>query len=206
MASAETPDPQLAERSLATAANLVTLARVPLALAFVFVYPLAAPGLQQGGLIACLTLLTLIELSDMTDGMVARGLSQVTDLGKLLDPACDAFTRSVVYFALACAPFDGGEPLLPLIVPAILVLRDTAVSLLRISAALQQVVVAARPSGKIKALVQGPAAIAILAVALWAPDRAPGLASILGWVVAGVTLVSLVDYGRANLPVLRRLV
>jgi len=178
-------------------ANAVTLLRVFLVLPFWIAFGL--PGL--GPAIAATTCAFFIELSDLLDGTVARKLGVVSDVGKLLDPAADSFSRLSVFLALATHPAPGpAEPWFPAWGVAILLFRDVAVSFLRQVSASKGVVVAARLSGKVKALAQGTAIWAILALHLratvmgapdaFARDAALGV-SILAIVV---TAVSFVDY------------
>ena len=109
-------------------ANLLTLARVPLAFVFLGAYPHGAAEGCRVALAAAFATALAIELTDLADGYVARRLGCVTDFGKLVDPFCDAFARLVVFFTLAAAAFRGGAALVPLWMPALLLLRDLAVA------------------------------------------------------------------------------
>lgn len=180
--------------SIVNPANALTLARVPLAFAFLLAYQRGAPGPEAVGLGAALAIALAIELTDLFDGQVARRLGCVTDFGKLVDPFCDAFARLTVFFALAAVPFASGAALLPLWMPVTLLLRDLSVSFVRSVAASRGIVVAARASGKWKALVQGPVILAAVVLALGAPEAARTLVPWLGAVAVAVTLWSLADY------------
>ncbi len=183
-------------------ANAVTLSRVVLVLPFWVAF--GRPGMRCA--VVALVCVFLMELSDLLDGTIARRIGVVSDVGKLLDPAADSFSRLAVFLALAthAAP-GGGEPWFPAWGVALLLLRDVGVSFLRQLAAVSGVVVAARPSGKIKALVQGGAIWLILALHLRATaagsadDQARQVALVAAIVAVVVTLVSLVDYMRGVL-------
>ena len=46
----------------------------------------------------------LIELSDAFDGHVARSRNEVTDFGKLFDPAADSLSRQTIFLSfMVCA-------------------------------------------------------------------------------------------------------
>lgn len=178
-------------------ANAVTLLRVVLVLPFWLSF---GHGGTPGAIIATACAF-LIELSDLVDGTIARRLGVVSDLGKLLDPAADSFSRLTVFLALATHPAPGSsEPWFPAWGVALLLLRDVGVSFLRQVAATRGIVVAARTSGKIKAFAQGGAIWTILALHLRAcavghPDELAQQVALGAAIVAiGVTLVSLVDY------------
>ncbi|ANH78740.1 CDP-diacylglycerol--glycerol-3-phosphate 3-phosphatidyltransferase [Candidatus Chlamydia sanziniae] len=96
-----------------------------------------------------LFLLAISELTDAIDGYIARKLSQVTDLGKLLDPMTDSIYRISLYLTFTQPPVN-----LPLILVFIFLARDSVISTLRTVCAFRGCVVAARTSGKIKAILQ----------------------------------------------------
>jgi CDP-diacylglycerol--glycerol-3-phosphate 3-phosphatidyltransferase len=89
--------------------------------------------------------------------------------------------------------------------------RDSIVSTIRILAASQGVIVSARVSGKVKAVVQGIAICVILGAICLRDTIGKTLAESqdhsqkLMWFVAGVTLLSLVDYLLGNRKVLASL-
>jgi CDP-diacylglycerol---glycerol-3-phosphate 3-phosphatidyltransferase len=178
-------------------ANAVTLLRVVLVLPFWLAF-------EHGGLeaaIAATACAFLIEVSDLVDGTIARRLGAVSDVGKLLDPAADSFSRLAVFLALATHPAPGSsEPWFPAWGVALLLLRDVGVSFLRQVAASKGIVVAARTSGKLKAFVQGTTIWAILALHLracvgGAPDAlARNVALGAALAAVAVTLLSLLDY------------
>lgn len=104
-----------------------------------------------------LGLVAIAELSDMFDGMAARKRNQVTELGKLLDPMADSIFRLSVFLA-----FTQGFVGLPLWLVLIFFYRDSIISLLRTICALRGFTLAARFSGKVKAVVQGVVALVII--------------------------------------------
>lgn len=89
------------------------------------------------------------ELSDLFDGFLARRQKKVTDLGKLLDPMADSIFRLSVLLA-----FTQGIVQLPILLVAVFFYRDTIISTLRTLCALKGVALAARLTGKIKAVIQ----------------------------------------------------
>ena len=96
-----------------------------------------------------LAIVALCELTDIFDGFLARRRNQVTNLGKVLDPMADSFFRLSVFFAFTRGPLQ-----LPLMIVLVFFWRDSLVNTLRSLCALQGVPLAARTSGKIKAIVQ----------------------------------------------------
>ncbi len=97
---------------------------------------------------ALLFLAILSELSDLFDGFLARKHNKVTELGKILDPMADSIFRFSVFFA-----FTQDFVELPLLLVAVLFYRDSMISTLRTVCALRGFTLAARRSGKIKAVV-----------------------------------------------------
>ena len=104
-----------------------------------------------------LTLFALSELSDFFDGFVARKQNQVTELGKVLDPMADSIFRLSVFLT-----FTQGIIQIPLWLALFFFYRDSIISTLRTVCALRGVALAARLSGKVKAVVQALAALFIL--------------------------------------------
>ena len=172
------------------AVGVLTGLRVPLSVAAAALVWAAAPGGAAAW--AAVALLIAGELTDMLDGMLARRLGATSRFGELFDPYCDSVSRLVVYFGLAAA---GITPWWLLLVLAI---RDVSVSYVRLLCLHTGRKVAARWTGKIKAIVQGPGAIVLAATAaVPAVDRAEWIdaaRATLVWVVALVTGGSLIDY------------
>ncbi len=104
-----------------------------------------------------LGIVALCELTDVFDGFLARRRNQVTNLGKVLDPMADSFFRLSVFFA-----FTQGDLQMPLMIVLIFFWRDALVNTLRSLFALKGIPLAARTSGKIKAIVQGVTTLFIL--------------------------------------------
>lgn len=103
-----------------------------------------------------LFLLGISELSDVLDGYFARKYNTVTDLGKILDPMADSIYRISIFLTFTLPPIQ-----LPMVLIFILIYRDSIISTLRTICALRGFALAARPSGKLKAIMQGIAAFAI---------------------------------------------
>lgn len=104
-----------------------------------------------------LLLLGIAELSDAIDGYIARKLNQVTDLGKILDPMADSIYRISVFLTFTMPPIN-----IPIGLVFIILYRDSIISTLRTVCALNGMALAARTSGKLKAIIQGVAALLIV--------------------------------------------
>jgi CDP-diacylglycerol--glycerol-3-phosphate 3-phosphatidyltransferase len=81
----------------------------------------------------------------------------VSDLGKILDPMADSIYRLSIFLAFSLPPVS-----LPLWIIFIFLYRDIIISTLRTLCALKGFALAARTSGKIKAVWQAAASYAIL--------------------------------------------
>lgn len=104
-----------------------------------------------------LFILIASEFSDAMDGYFARKYNQVSDLGKILDPMADSIYRISVFLTFTLDPVQ-----LPLIIIFVFIYRDSVISTLRTICALRGFALAARPSGKIKAIIQAIAAFCIV--------------------------------------------
>jgi CDP-diacylglycerol--glycerol-3-phosphate 3-phosphatidyltransferase len=106
---------------------------------------------------ALLCLLGISELSDALDGYFARRYNQVTDFGKILDPMADSIYRISIFLTFTLEPIK-----VPMILIFVFIYRDSVTSTLRTICALRGYALAARMSGKLKAIIQAIAAFAIL--------------------------------------------
>ena len=109
-----------------------------------------------------LGILVLCELTDIFDGYAARKSGEVTELGKILDPMADSIVRSSMLIT-----FTQGIVNLPVILVLVFIYRDSMISTLRTVCALKGTALAARTSGKIKAVIQ--AIVIFLIVILMIP-------------------------------------
>jgi CDP-diacylglycerol---glycerol-3-phosphate 3-phosphatidyltransferase len=140
-------------------ALVLTLSRILLGPIFLLVYLYSQ---ELGISLALLPYILLFlagvsELSDAFDGALARKQNKVTDLGKLLDPMADSIFRLSAFLA-----FTQGVIQLPLLLVCVFFYRDTIISTLRTLCALRGIALAARLSGKIKAVIQGTVVFFIL--------------------------------------------
>jgi CDP-diacylglycerol--glycerol-3-phosphate 3-phosphatidyltransferase len=142
-----------------TVANYVTFFRIFVSPIFLVVYlEHDLLGIKATMLpYVLLFLMGVSELSDLFDGYLARKFNQVTDFGKIFDPMADSIARLTVFLA-----FTGGVVQVPLLLVFIFFYRDSVISTLRTICALRGFALAARRSGKIKAVIQAIAAFLIV--------------------------------------------
>jgi CDP-diacylglycerol--glycerol-3-phosphate 3-phosphatidyltransferase len=169
--------------------QVVTLVRIPLAVIFAVVL-LTQIKLTLGVLAACSVLLAISEVTDFLDGFLARRLGVVSETGAMLDPYSDSVSRLIVYWTLASAG------LALAVVPLVMALRDVTVAYCRITWVRQGKSVSAKWSGKIKAVVQGFAAFALLWSPAYRAITGPWTVTALSWLVIAVTVYSALDYLR----------
>jgi len=189
-------------------AHYITLLRVlisPLFLCFYLFYPEMGLSLESAAIILLLLLLFL-EASDAVDGYIARKYNQVTDLGKLLDPMADSIYRISIFLTFSQPPVS-----LPLGLVFVFLYRDSLIATLRTVCALKGMVLAARPSGKLKAIFQGMAALTVTWL-LWRFSLGTlPLSDLRYWSALVVSLAALytalsgVEYIIANRRYLRRI-
>jgi CDP-diacylglycerol--glycerol-3-phosphate 3-phosphatidyltransferase len=132
--------------------NLLTLTRLFIGPFFLFLYlEYESLGIDLIMLpYILLSLLCIAELSDACDGYFARKYDEVTDLGKILDPMADSIYRLSIFLTFTLPPVQ-----LPMILLFIFLYRDMIISTLRTVCALKGFALDARPSGKLKAAIQG---------------------------------------------------
>lgn len=178
--------------------NALTAARLPLAPLAVIFMVMDEPW----ALMVAAALAILLELSDFADGWLARKYGAVTAFGKLFDPFSDAFARYTLFLGL----FAIGVADLWMVI--VIFYRDASISFFRTVAAVRNVVLAARPSGKFKAVVQaiGTQVIFLALVAKAYQPELTWLEPIPWWTMLVVTLItfgSFIDYFLGNLEILR---
>lgn len=141
-------------------ANALTFLRILLSPVFLILYTW---GVEWGISLVALPyvligVLTLSELTDAFDGYFARKYHQVTDFGKIIDPMADSISRISCFLTFTMGPVK-----VPMLLVFVFVYRDAMISTLRTICALRGLALGARPSGKIKAIIQ---AIAIYIIVL----------------------------------------
>ena len=140
-------------------ANYLTFFRIFISPIFLLVY-IAHTKIGISDVVLPYVLLFLLgvsELSDAFDGYLARKFNQVTDLGKILDPMADSIYRISVFLTFTLEPIK-----VPMLLIFVFLYRDSVISTLRTICALKGFALAARTSGKIKAVIQAIAAFAII--------------------------------------------
>ena len=181
--------------------NYLTLSRLLISPLFMLFYlerdffGLSAQSLP----VVLLILIAISELSDFLDGYFARRWNQITPLGKILDPVADTITHLTAFLSFTEAPIR-----LPIWLVFIFLYRDIVVSTLRTLCALQGHALAARSSGKLKAVLQGLTICAILVMMLleahgyMSLSLMQQLSTVFASVTALYTLTSCIDYIYAN--------
>lgn len=186
---------------------ILTLFRIVMSPVFLFLYLYAGTlGIKATLLPYILILiLTICEVSDFLDGFFARRRNKVTALGKVLDPMADSIFRLTVFFTLT-----QGVVQLPLLLVVFFFFRDSLISMLRTLCALNGVTLAARVSGKVKAVVQAVTAFFILTLMIpytqgsLQIDELQTFSFYAALVAVTYTLISGVEYVYANWMHVRR--
>lgn len=175
-----------------TTANKLTILRVLLIPVFLV---LAYTGHTHWAL----AVFVIASLTDLLDGYIARHYHQITDFGKFMDPLAD----KVLVMAAMCYFVEAGR--MPGWALAIVLLREFAVSGMRLVAVEQGRVIAAAWSGKIKTAAT---MVCLCAMLLIGPptveDSAPDLVALVSTAVILLTTVySGVEYFAKNIDVFR---
>lgn len=145
----------------------------------------------------CLGVMTVAELTDFFDGYLARKFDKISDFGKLYDPMCDSIYHLLIFISLV--PYG-----LTVWAVGAFAARDIIIAYSRIFMSLKGVALAARWSGKYKAVSQLVSqflfvsyllAVSMigaahpLAVFIWHYLACPAISAALL-----ITLYSLIDY------------
>ena len=166
--------------------NKLTVLRIVLILPFLLVLYLDVPGASY----IALAIFIIASLTDLLDGKIARSRNLVTDFGKFADPLAD---KMLVVAAMLWFVENGQMPGWALL---IVILREFAVSGLRMVASDQGRVIAAGWSGKVKtASTMVCICIMLLNIPAW-------LNTVCVAVIVVTTLYSGVEYFVKNRDVL----
>ncbi len=155
---------------------------------------------------ACFALFIVVTATDALDGYYARKLGQVSDFGRVADPAADKVIVCGSFVFLSAVPW-GREIVPPWIVVAILC-REFIVTALRGYMERMGHAFGADPAGKVKMIVQCAAIPAVLLFRIVedaAGDRKPDLALfswwfavVLVWAALLITVWSGIGYVRRS--------
>jgi CDP-diacylglycerol--glycerol-3-phosphate 3-phosphatidyltransferase len=132
--------------------NRLTLTRLFLTLAFLGVFFAGFPGAES----VALVLFIAASITDHYDGKIARRDGLITNFGILMDPLVDKILICSAFIAFV------GRGFMPAWMVVIIVVRELAITGLRLLAASQNTVLAAEGFGKHKTVSQIVAIIAIL--------------------------------------------
>ena len=171
-----------------TTANKITIFRVILIPVFLVLMYLRFPGHTYWAF----GVFVLASLSDFADGYIARHYNQVSDFGKFMDPLAD----KVLVMAAMCYLVEIGQ--MPGWCLAIVLLREFAVSGMRLVAVEQGRVIAAAWSGKVKT---ASTMVAICLMLLW---NIAWLNTVCWVVIVVTTVYSGVEYFVKNHDVFQK--
>lgn len=138
--------------------------------------------------IVILIIFLAASITDYFDGKIARKEKLITTFGKFADPIADKLLINTIFLLLA------SDQTINIIIPIIMISRDTIVDAIKMSAASKQVVVAASKLGKLKTVSQ-MVALGFLLVnnfpfTILGIDIANGLA----WLATIISVISGIDY------------
>ena len=178
---------------LSTTANKLTVLRI-------LMVPVFLVLCYNGMRIPALVVFLLASLTDLIDGYIARNYNQVTNFGKFMDPLAD----KILVLSAMCYFVEVGR--MPGWALAIVLLREFAVSGMRLLAVEQGRVIAAAWSGKIKTAATMICLCLMLLIGPPAPpDSAPDIVAKISTIIILVTTVySGAEYLWKNRDVFRR--
>jgi CDP-diacylglycerol---glycerol-3-phosphate 3-phosphatidyltransferase len=161
------------------APNVLTVLRI--LLVPVLVVALLA-GTDHGDLLAAIAF-ALASVTDAVDGHLARSRGSITTFGKLMDPVADKLL--IIAALLALVSLDR----LAAWVAMVIIAREFAVTVTRLYATQQGVVIAANWWGKAKTIVQVAAIFFVIAF-----DPTPLWVDGLVYAAVAITVISGIDY------------
>ena len=168
--------------------NKLTLLRVILVPVFMAVLYMGFPGASW----VALVIFIVASLTDLLDGKIARKYNLVTDFGKFADPLADKMltTAALLWFV------ENGQ--MPAWALLIVLIREFAVSGLRMIASDKGRVIAAGWSGKVKT-----ASTMVCIVIMFIPQLPAIINTLCVWIIALTTLYSGIEYFVKNKDVIQ---
>ncbi|MFL5845324.1 MAG: CDP-diacylglycerol--glycerol-3-phosphate 3-phosphatidyltransferase [Solirubrobacteraceae bacterium] len=125
----------------------------------------------------------LASFTDMVDGYIARAREQITTFGKLMDPVADKLLIIAALVVLV------SQDRIPSWIAMVIIAREFAVTVTRLAATGQGVIISANWWGKAKTMVQ--VAAIFFAIGF---DPTPLGVDVLLYVAVAITVVSGIDY------------
>lgn len=176
-------------------ANKLTILRI--IFVPVFMALLTAEG--TGFKIAALIVFVAASVTDALDGYIARHFNQVTTFGKFMDPLADKMLTTAAFIVLVSMGRMSPWALM------LILMREFAVSGIRLMAAAKSEVIAASMSGKIKTVSQMVAIIAaiVLLNPFFEESSAKLITEILIWISTVAAVFSGCEYIVKNKELLR---
>lgn len=185
--------------------NKLTTIRLILVPLFVIIYlfPFQALGVTIPTFEILSTQLTLIDIilffifsfasiTDFLDGHIARKNNMVTTFGKFIDPIADKLIVNTALLLLASSNS------VSIVIPIIMISRDTIVDAIRLIASQNQVVLAASILGKAKTMTQMIAIGLLLLHNVVFEALGIPMDQILIWIATIISIVSGLEYFMKN--------
>jgi CDP-diacylglycerol--glycerol-3-phosphate 3-phosphatidyltransferase len=142
--------------------------------------------------IIVLIIFTMASITDYFDGKIARKEQIITTFGKFADPIADKLLVNTILLILA------NNQDITIIIPIIMIARDTIVDAIRLIAASNQNVIAASQLGKIKTVSQMVAVILLLLCNFPFSYIGIPMDKIAIWIAVIISVVSGIDYFLKN--------
>ncbi len=161
--------------------NVLTLLRILLVPVLVVAL---LDGTSNGDLLAAIVF-ALASATDAMDGYLARSRNAITTFGKLMDPIADKLLIIAALVALV------SQDRLAAWVAMVIIARELTVTITRMQATQQGVVIAANSWGKAKTIVQ---VAAIFCVIAFGNPANPAWVDGLVYGAVAITIVSGIDY------------
>lgn len=189
--------------------NRLTIARILLVplLIIIYMFPYSYFGIEVASIHLLDTNISIVDLSvllifivasltDYFDGQIARSKGMITTFGKFVDPIADKLLVNTTFLLLA------GSNTISILIPIIMISRDTVVDAIKMSAASKQVVVAASKLGKLKTVTQMIAIIMLLLNNFPFNLLNINMANLFAWIATAVSIISGIDYFMKNRSIL----